>query len=162
MTIEFPVPSPHALDVIYDGLYMYASTFHWQPILNGYSGFYPQSYLELLERMQGFPDEPSIDYLKRRGVDLIVLARPILLAAGPGRVGIGARREARYHADRDVSGFLLHRSDFPIAPLRSARRGESTVQSVAEHEGWHRMTASTARKKHAGNILGHGSLVWSR
>ena len=52
---------------------MYASTFHWQPILNGYSGFYPQSYLELLERMQGFPDEPSIDYLKRRGVDLIVL-----------------------------------------------------------------------------------------
>jgi hypothetical protein len=52
---------------------MYASTFHWQPMLNGYSGFYPRSYLELLEETRDFPEEAALDYLKRRGVELIVL-----------------------------------------------------------------------------------------
>jgi hypothetical protein len=52
---------------------MYESIFHWQPMLNGYSGFYPRSYLELLEKQLTFPDDASVDYLKQRGVDLIVL-----------------------------------------------------------------------------------------
>lgn len=73
VVVEFPLPRADALHTIYDGLYMFASTVHWQPILNGYSGFYPRSYLELLERTRDFPSDESITYLRRRQVDLIVL-----------------------------------------------------------------------------------------
>jgi hypothetical protein len=73
VVVEFPLPRPDRLDSIQDGLYMYESIFHWQPMLNGYSGFYPRSYLELLEKQRSFPDDASLEYLRRRGVDLIVL-----------------------------------------------------------------------------------------
>jgi hypothetical protein len=63
---------------------MFRSTAHWQPILNGYSGFFPQSYLDLTERMKAFPDDASIEYLKRRSVDLIVLHGSLL---APDRFG---------------------------------------------------------------------------
>ena len=48
---------------------MFNSTWHWQPIVNGYSGFFPQSFMELAEETDGFPDDRSIAYLKnaRRG-----------------------------------------------------------------------------------------------
>lgn len=71
--LELPLPRADALHTIQDGLYMYESTFHWQPILNGYSGFYPRSYLELLEETKKFPDPSALAYLRRRGVDYIVL-----------------------------------------------------------------------------------------
>jgi hypothetical protein len=71
--VEFPLPKADALHTIQDGLYMYASTFHWQPTLNGYSGFYPRSYLELLDQAQDFPSDSALRYLKSRRVDLIVL-----------------------------------------------------------------------------------------
>ena len=73
VVVELPLPRADALHAIQDGLYMYTSTFHWQPILNGYSGFYPRSYMELLDQAKDFPAEPAIAYLKRRRVDLIVL-----------------------------------------------------------------------------------------
>jgi hypothetical protein len=71
--VELPLPRADALHTIQDGLYMYASTFHWQPTLNGYSGFYPRSYLELLEETRTFPSPQALAYLKRRRVDYIVL-----------------------------------------------------------------------------------------
>lgn len=73
VVVEFPLPTADSLYWIHDGLYMYASTFHWQPTLNGYSGFYPKSYIELIEEMRGFPSDEAIDYLRSRNVDLIVL-----------------------------------------------------------------------------------------
>jgi hypothetical protein len=50
-----------------DQLYMYYSTFHWQMLLNGYSGFFPGSYQQLRAVMQGFPDARSLDVLRERG-----------------------------------------------------------------------------------------------
>jgi Dolichyl-phosphate-mannose-protein mannosyltransferase len=73
VVVELPLPRADALHTIQDGLYMYASTFHWQPILNGYSGFYPRSYLELIDEARDFPAGHVIAYLKQRRVDLIVL-----------------------------------------------------------------------------------------
>ena len=73
VVVEFPLPRADRLDSIQDGFYMLESVHHWQPMLNGYSGFYPRSYLELLEFEATFPDERSIAYLKERQVDLIVL-----------------------------------------------------------------------------------------
>ncbi len=70
---EVPFARADALHSISDGLYMFHSTWHWQPIVNGYSGFFPRTFIELAEHTATFPDDRSIDYLKRRGVDLIVV-----------------------------------------------------------------------------------------
>jgi hypothetical protein len=69
---EFPMPRadspPH-----HDPRFAYMSTFHWKPLVNGYSGFYPASYLQRLEEVAGFPDERSIARLRRDGVRYVVV-----------------------------------------------------------------------------------------
>ena len=70
---EVPLARADSLHAIHDGLYMFNSTWHWQPIVNGYSGFFPQTFIELAEHTASFPDERSIAYLKQRGVDLLVI-----------------------------------------------------------------------------------------
>lgn len=58
---EFPA-SP--LD---DPTYMYFSTFHWQHLVNGYSGFFPPSYVQLRNGIQNFPDDESMRVIKAHG-----------------------------------------------------------------------------------------------
>jgi hypothetical protein len=70
---EVPFARADALHSISDGLYMFNSTWHWQPIVNGYSGFFPKTFIDLAEHTASFPDEASIAYLKARGVDLLVV-----------------------------------------------------------------------------------------
>ena len=70
---EVPFARADALHSIHDGLYMFASTWHWQRMVNGYSGFFPKTFIELAESTESFPDDQSIAYLKHRGVDLIVI-----------------------------------------------------------------------------------------
>lgn len=73
VVLELPLTTADRLDVVPDGVYMFRSTAHWQPILNGYSGFFPRSFIELTEHMKSFPDDASIAYLKQRQVDLVVI-----------------------------------------------------------------------------------------
>jgi hypothetical protein len=70
---EVPFARADELHLIHDGLYMFNSTWHWQPIVNGYSGFFPRSFIDLAEETASFPDDQSIAYLKARGVDFIVI-----------------------------------------------------------------------------------------
>lgn len=58
-----------------DGDFMYAAAVagRWNPTLNGYSGFYPRTYVRLLEVMERFPDDASMDYLRWREVDMLVI-----------------------------------------------------------------------------------------
>ena len=51
---SFPCRVPTALPGD-DAEYAYMSTFHWFPLVNGYSGMYPPSYLARLERLATFP-----------------------------------------------------------------------------------------------------------
>lgn len=51
--------------------YMYFSTKHWARLVNGYSGFVPPSYHELLRSTAGFPDAKSLAALRERGVSHI-------------------------------------------------------------------------------------------
>jgi hypothetical protein len=62
--------------------WMYWGTFHYRRMVNGYSGFFPESFLELKQAMQGFPDETSLRMLADRGVRYCVVQR----AAVPPRV----------------------------------------------------------------------------
>ena len=56
-----------------DPAYLYYSTFHWQHLINGYSGFFPPSYLRLARAVENFPDEPSMDAIKSHGVRYLVI-----------------------------------------------------------------------------------------
>ena len=51
----------------------YLSTFHWQPIVNGYSGYAPQSYLDRIHDLRNFPDEQAMRRLGRDGVRYLVV-----------------------------------------------------------------------------------------
>jgi hypothetical protein len=69
---EFPMPNPESLPG-YDPDYAYMSTFHWFPLVNGYSGVYPTSYLQRLERLRHFPDRASLLQLRRDGVRYVIV-----------------------------------------------------------------------------------------
>ena len=70
---EWPVTVPWRLYDMVDLNYMARSTLHWRPMLNGYSGYYPQSYLRLLVDMRSFPDTKSLNVLRDRGATILVL-----------------------------------------------------------------------------------------
>jgi hypothetical protein len=73
VVFEWPVTVPWRLGNMVDVTYMYRSTAHWRPMLNGYSGFYPQSYIKLLIRVRSFPDSRSIAYLQQVGATVLVV-----------------------------------------------------------------------------------------
>ena len=70
---EWPVTVPWRLYDMVDLNYMARSTLHWRPMLNGYSGYYPESYLRLLVDMRSFPDTKSLNVLRDRGATILVL-----------------------------------------------------------------------------------------
>jgi hypothetical protein len=76
---EFP-SSPHD-----DPTYMYFSTFHWQRLINGYSGFFPQSYARVERTMWTFPDQTSIDALKSRGARYLLVHGERMIGGRYGR-----------------------------------------------------------------------------
>jgi hypothetical protein len=69
---EFPVPSKNTVPGP-DARYTYMSTFHWKPLVNGYSGYHPPSYLQRLDDLQSFPDASSLEALRRTGVKYVVV-----------------------------------------------------------------------------------------
>jgi hypothetical protein len=69
---EFPMPLVNGLPGR-EPAYAYMSTFHWKPILNGYSGYFPPSYLNHLVGLEKFPARPAIDRLRRTGVTYVVV-----------------------------------------------------------------------------------------
>lgn len=68
--LELPLIAP---DVALEPIFMYFSTFHWHRLVNGYSGFSPPSYHDLLRTMETFPDDASIAEIRRRGVDYVIV-----------------------------------------------------------------------------------------
>jgi hypothetical protein len=73
VVFEWPVTVPWRLYDMVDLSYMARSTMHWRPMLNGYSGYYPRSYLRLLVDMRRFPDTRSLNILRQRGATILVL-----------------------------------------------------------------------------------------
>ena len=67
----FPFYPPES--VFLNARYMLYSTRSFKPMLNGYSGFTPQSYRRHVEAMRPFPDRASIDYLREVGVTHVVV-----------------------------------------------------------------------------------------
>ena len=71
---DLPMPSPSQLPGR-DPYYAAWSISHWHPIVNGYSGYYPRDYLQLLARMETFPDAASVTRLRTLNVRYVVVHR---------------------------------------------------------------------------------------
>lgn len=83
--VELPMPEPRNFHE--NGPFMLHATVHWQPMLNGYSGFLPRSYVTHYERLKSFPDEDSIAYLREIGVTHVVVhADPFAAKSGGDRL----------------------------------------------------------------------------
>jgi len=90
------VPTYRGVSFFQNADYMLASTVHWKPLVNGYSGFEPRSFVETAERMRPFPDDSALARLKELGVTHVLIHRERL---GATRDSLPARMEAtgRFH-----------------------------------------------------------------
>ena len=64
--VEQPFYPPHA--VFENAEYVFNSTAHWRPLMNGYSGFVPKSYSAFAEAFGAFPQADAIHAMRRAGV----------------------------------------------------------------------------------------------
>jgi hypothetical protein len=85
LVAEFPMPTPETLPGV-EPRYAYMSTFHWMPTLNGYSGYYPNSYISRLDALNTIPAAPSIEVLRRYGVRYVIVHPDFYDAARRDRV----------------------------------------------------------------------------
>jgi hypothetical protein len=79
--IELPIHQD-----IRENQYLYASTVHWKPIANGYSGYTPESHEVLFKRIHFLPGPGGLDLLRSLWISHLL---------------IHARREDRAAAVRD-------------------------------------------------------------
>jgi hypothetical protein len=64
--VELPLYEPAMFFL--NSPYMLHSTVHWKPLLNGYSGFRPESYDRHFHALRDFPDAATLAYLRSFGV----------------------------------------------------------------------------------------------
>jgi len=74
VVMEFPSSVPESLPRD-DAEFQFWSTTHWKPIANGYSGYYSERYIRLLDDVRRFPDDQSIDALRAAGVRYVIVHR---------------------------------------------------------------------------------------
>lgn len=70
--IDLPIARTWALPH-HEAEWSFYGRTHGHPLANGYSGYYPRAYLELLEAMIQFPRGTSIEALRARDVRYIVM-----------------------------------------------------------------------------------------
>lgn len=71
VVVELPFPEPAR--VAANARAVHASTRYWKPLLNGYSGYMPASYVRHWEAFRAFPDPSAIAALRQAGVTHIVV-----------------------------------------------------------------------------------------
>jgi hypothetical protein len=75
IVLELPLPVRDGVPPLpfRDARYLYTSTFHWKKLVNGYSGYFPTSYLERLVRLHPFPSPSAVEQIKDDQVRYIVV-----------------------------------------------------------------------------------------
>lgn len=74
--VELPVPRLGNLPG-FDPTFEAWSIWHWKPLVNGYSGYYPRDYVTTMIRMEIFPEDASINRLRGHGVRYVVVHRAL-------------------------------------------------------------------------------------
>jgi hypothetical protein len=114
--MEYPM-NPDASSFADNLPFMYFSAWHLTPMVNGYSGFMSQRYLDLAPATDGFPGGETIEILRRAGVTHISV-----VCALDGPVGLLGRRS--YDPWRCESTIARLDADPRLRPVvRSAWQG---------------------------------------
>jgi hypothetical protein len=66
------LPTPSTL-WFHEPDYQFMSTYHWQPLVNGYSGHASVEYLRMLEALRELSPDASLEVFKERGVEMLLL-----------------------------------------------------------------------------------------
>jgi hypothetical protein len=82
---EFPVPQPNELPGN-EPRFEFMSTFHWMPLINGYSGYYPPSYIHRLEALSTMPDGAALESLVGAGVRYVIVHVELYRSGGANEV----------------------------------------------------------------------------
>jgi hypothetical protein len=69
--VEVPFYPAHAF--FENGPYLVNATAHWRPLMNGYSGYVPDSYRRNAESCWYFPEEWAIEAMRRAGATHIMI-----------------------------------------------------------------------------------------
>ena len=69
--LELPIFS--GLSVHNNATYVLASTTHWKPLVNGYSGYEPPGFGATARRLMRFPSPSALDILRELHVRYVVL-----------------------------------------------------------------------------------------
>ncbi len=70
------LPFPESLErATADSRRLYYSTFHWQTLITGSSGYFPESFRQAVEVLRGVPTARAVTFLRDRGVQFIALNR---------------------------------------------------------------------------------------
>ena len=59
--------------IFQNGPYVLASTAHWRPLMNGYSGYTPDTYQRYADAFWYFPEERAIQAMKDAGVTHVMV-----------------------------------------------------------------------------------------
>lgn len=69
--IELPFYPPDA--IFLNGEYVLNATAHWRPVMNGYSGYIPDSYRAWAERLWYFPEARALDAIRDSGATHVMV-----------------------------------------------------------------------------------------
>jgi len=98
--VEFPLYPP--AEIYRNAEYVLASTEHWRPLVNGYSGFTPPAFAARAESLRRFPEDASFAEMGRLGVTHFVVHAARYRE--PRRDEIAARLDARGDCERLLTG----------------------------------------------------------
>jgi hypothetical protein len=70
--LELPFPRLNTLP-FHDSRYLYMSTFHWKPLVNGYSGYYPDSYIKRIIRLGTIPSSLAVAQMRADRIRYVVI-----------------------------------------------------------------------------------------
>jgi hypothetical protein len=105
---HFPMPRNYRLPGA-DPQYLYGSTFYWERIVNGYSGYYPPTYIRRLRAMESFPSPRSLAYLREEHVRYVVI------------------HEAFYRDSSEPGAIILALQSQNLVPLARLQDGYGTA-----------------------------------
>ena len=74
VVLELPAPTGKTL-WLREPAYQLRSIHHWQPLVNGYSAFAPEPYVQLINELPDFPERHVIAALREIGVKYILVHR---------------------------------------------------------------------------------------
>ncbi|MDI6874285.1 hypothetical protein [Candidatus Solincola sp.] len=95
----------------------YYSTYHWQKIVNGMSGYYPLFYRRVLAEMLSFPSSRSLSFMRALGVRYLIVHWDYF----PGKSG----ETVRAHLET-IPGLVILR-DYPPDITLCALEGTETL-----------------------------------